>query len=263
MGKRASNGNASGRAPKKIKGDESGVLSDQVENEKGAIASLSWWDPVMESLDTIFETHTSLSNWLSKEFPTPEARLEMAKELKDAFPLPEGEVLSNDFGPGIKTWALWQACFHPQAGNKGLVVRDFMKNLIQLVLLGGPKTDASKLPGVEFPVVQELVPAYFESEWKTSTVIDGAYECQSLGFIKGWTRALAFLTAGWLIITHELVDYYKDKMPTQFQNFCVLKALVPENAGSEIDRIAANRGCLVLLWYKRVYFDHKKNCELN
>lgn len=247
MGKRPSGGsNASARPAKKTKAEES-VLGDMLESEKDTIASISWWDPVMEQLDKMFETHPNLSDWFLAEFPNLEDRVQLANDLGKAFPLPQGEVLSNDFTPGIKTWQLWQACFHPQAGNKGLVIREFMKNLVQLVLLEGPKTDASKMPGVEFPVLQPLVPTYFDKEWSTSTIVEGAYECQSLGFVKGWTRGLAFLTAAYLIYNNELVDYYEDKMPTQFKNFCVLKALVPENAGSEIDRIASNRGCLVHL----------------
>lgn len=195
MGKRPSGGsNASARPAKKTKAEES-VLGDMLESEKDTIASISWWDPVMEQLDKMFETHPNLSDWFLAEFPNLEDRVQLANDLGKAFPLPQGEVLSNDF------------------------------TLVQLVLLEGPKTDASKMPGVEFPVLQPLVPTYFDKEWSTSTIVEGAYECQSLGFVKGWTRGLAFLTAAYLIYNNELVDYYDSSRTSACSKLWCLRTL--------------------------------------
>ena len=73
-------------------------------------------------------------------------------------------------------------------------------------------------------------------------IIPGTYQCQSLGFTKGWSKAICFLTAAYLLQKHGLVEEYRDKMPSQFQSFCLLKGMVVETAGSEIDRTRANRG---------------------
>ena len=240
--KRPSNGSTSSGRPAKRGKAEDGV-AELLDAERDQISHLSWWPTVMLDLDNIISTHSSLATFFVKEFPDLDSRKKLAEDLMGAFPLPEGSNLSGpDFTPGLKNWALWQACFHVQAGNKGLLIAEYTKNLIQLVLIQGCKTDATKCAGVEFPVLQQLVPAYFDQEWKCEEIIPGTFQCQSLGFTKGWTRALCFLTAGYLLHKHGLVQEYKDKMPSQFASFCLLKGLVVENSGTEIDRIKANRG---------------------
>lgn len=242
MGKRASGGggNVSARSAKKAKSEDG--IGELVDKERDTIAHLPWWDDVMKSLDEMMVSHDGLPNFFMARFPDLDSRKEFAQELSQAFPLPDGECLSNDFTPGIKTWAIWQGCFHIQGGNKGVVISEYMKNLVMLILTQGCKTDATRTPGVEFPVLQPLVPAYFEVEWKTASIVPKTYECQGLAFTKGWTRSLGFLTAAYLILKHELVEFYQKSLPNQYRSFCVLKGLVPENARSELDCITANRG---------------------
>ncbi|CAK9104678.1 Uncharacterized protein SCF082_LOCUS48825, partial [Durusdinium trenchii] len=241
MGKRASGGggNVSARSAKKAKSEDG--IGELVDKERDTIAHLPWWDDVMKSLDEMMVSHDGLPNFFMARFPDLDSRKEFAQELSQAFPLPDGECLSNDFTPGIKTWAIWQGCFHIQGGNKGVVISEYMKNLVMLILTQGCKTDATRTPGVEFPVLQPLVPAYFEVEWKTASIVPKTYECQGLAFTKGWTRSLGFLTAAYLILKHELVEFYQKSLPNQYRSFCVLKGLVPENARSELDCITANR----------------------
>ena len=216
MGKRGSNGGASARAPKKAKNGDDG-LAELVDQQGDAIASLPWWDTVMDDLDSMMKKHRNMSSYFMETFPTKSARVDLATELADAFPVPDGETLSSDYSPGVKNMAIWQACFHVQGGNRGLVIAEYFKNLVQLVFLRGCRTDASKMPGVEYPVIQPLVETYFDEKWESDKVIMDyeTYEAQTVGFVKGWTRCLAFLTAAYLIIKHDLLDFYRDKMPTE------------------------------------------------
>ena len=245
MGKRPSNGSANaskGKVAKTKGGDE---LNDQMEKERETIASIPWWGSVMDEVDRIFLQYSSVSEYLHAIYPDLDGRKKFTDLLLAAFPC--GEALSGDFEPGIKTFALWQICWHVQAGNKGLVVRESMKNLVALVLSQGCKTDASTSPGVEFPVLQPLVTNYFEKPWETAVIQDKTFECQSIGFIKGWTRATAFLFAAHLIMKNELIDFYKTKLPKQYSSFCALKGMVSADFTSELQRIQANRGGLDVL----------------
>eukprot|EP00435_Cladocopium_sp_Y103_P057719 s123_g20.t1 len=149
MGKRASGGNAT-------KTTDDG-LAELVDQQKDTIASLPWWETVMNDLDTMMKQHRNMSSYFMETYPTMSARVDFATELADAFPVPDGETLSSDYSPGVKNIAMWQACFHVQGGNRGLVIAEYFKNLVQLVLIRGCRTDASKMPGVEYPVIQPLV----------------------------------------------------------------------------------------------------------
>lgn len=240
MPKRPSNGSTSGRGAKKPKSDDG--LPELTDAERDQISHLEWWPTVMNDLDEMMSKHTSLATFFVKEFPDLDSRKKLAQDLLEAFPVPDGVCLSTDLSPGIKNWAVWQGCFHVQAGNKGLLLAEYTRNLVQLVLVQGCRTDATRCAGVEFPVLQPLIATYFDQEWLCDDIIPGTYQCQSLGFTKGWSRAICFLTAAYLLQKHGLVEEYRDKMPSQFQSFCLLKGMVVETAGSEIDRIRANRG---------------------
>lgn len=250
MGKRGapSTTTASSKRTKGAKGKSSDELNEMVEKEREAIESLPWWGSVMDDVDKIMADFGSVSEFLMKTYPDVGARKDFSEKLAMAFPTPTGQKLSKDFDGGIKNFSLWQVCYHVQAGNKGLVISEYMKNLVSLVLLQGCKTDASTMPGVEYPVTQELCLEYFEEKWELEQLQPAgadSYPCQSIAFTKGWTRGCAFVFAGFLIMKHNLVDFYKDKLPRQYASFCMLKGLAPETYKSEGDRIQANRGYLV------------------
>ena len=239
--KRPSNGSSSGRAPKKGKTGEE--LADQVEKEKETIAGLPFWNLLMDDVDDMFQSFGTVTDFFMATYPTFAERKKLTEMLMTHFGSGEN-VLSSDFTPGIKSFALWQVCYHVEAGNKGLVINEYMKNLIKLVIIYGPKTDASCQAGVEYPVIQALVPSYFDSPWETECVDASAYQSQSVGFTKGWTRGLAFLYVAHMIIKHDLVDHYKKELPKAYANFCLLKGMVTADFASELDRINANRGTL-------------------
>ena len=251
MGKRASNGSSTTTASSKkakVKGGKSSEeLSDLVEKEKEVIESLPWWSDVMDDVDQTLTEYGGVTEFLLHTYPDEDSRKEFSTKLINMFPVPEGEQLSNDFGPGIKNFSLFQVCYHSQAGNKGLVIRDYMKNLVSLVLLQGAKTDASTCAGVEFPVLQPLCHEFFETKWQTEQLqpqgVD-TFESQSIAFTKGWTRGCAFVFVGYLLMKHNLVDFYKEKLPKQFRSLCLLKGLVSTEYHNEADRIQANRGFL-------------------
>lgn len=246
--KRVSNGanQASKRAKTGPKaGDE---LADMVEKEREVIASLPWWGDVMEDMDSIFAEYGGVSEFLCKRYPTADDRKEFSEQLIQNFYPPDETPLDKDFGVGIKNFHLFQICWHVQAGNKGLVIAEFMKNLVSLVLLQGCKTDATLVAGAEFPVLQPLCLEFFEAKWETSKLQPQLLECfesQSIGFTKGWTRGCAFVFAAFLLIKHDLVEFYRSKLPKQYFNFCLLKGMVSGDFTTEADRIQANRGAWV------------------
>ena len=245
MGKRPSNGSTTA-STKKSKGKSPDELNDMVEKEKEVIETLPWWGQVISDIDNTLTDFGGVSDFLQKTYPDSTARKEFSAKLAEAFPIPAGEKISKDFSSGVKNFTLWQVCTHVQAGNKGMVISEYMKNLVSLVLLQGCKTDASTTPGVEYPVLQPLCLEYFEEKWEMETLQPGVFACQSVGFTKGWTRGCAFVFAASLILKHNLVDFYKEKLPRQYASFCMLKGLVPEEYKSEMDRIQANRGFLVI-----------------
>lgn len=192
MGKRPSNGSTTASS-KKSKGKSSDELNDMVEKEKEVIETLPWWGQVISDIDNTLTDFGGVSDFLQKTYPDSTARKEFSAKLAEAFPIPAGEKISKDFSSGVKNFTLWQVCTHVQAGNKGMVISEYMKNLVSLVLLQGCKTDASTTPGVEYPVLQPLCLEYFEEKWEMETLQPGVFACQSVGFTKGWTRGCAFV----------------------------------------------------------------------
>lgn len=244
MGKRAS---ADGPGTAKQKASRKGSSNDldveaQAARAAAAAKSIPWWSQALELLEKILGD-TGASEYFVKKYSSVDDRREFAQSIKAAFPLPDNEPLSQgNYSPGLQTLQAWQTCFHIQAGNKGLIANEVFTTLVQLILLEGFKSDAATVPGTEYLVIQPLVPVYFETVWETPELVRGSFGAHSVGFVKGWTRCLALTTALHIILELELVDYYREHMPSQFRSFCILKAMVPANAGSEVERIAANRG---------------------
>lgn len=249
MSPKRNSGASNGSCKKAKTGGKAGdELADMVEKEREMIAALPWWGDVMDDMDKIFTEHGGVSEFLSKRFPTSGDRKDFSEELIRNFPVPDEGMLSNDFGVGIKSFHLFQICWHVQAGNKGLVISDFMKNLVSLVLLQGAKTDATMMAGTEFPVLQPLCLEFFDTKWDTEPLQPqgvACYESQSLAFTKGWTRGCAFVFAAFMIMKHGLVDFYRDKLPKQYITFCLLKGMVSGDFATESDRIQGNRGAWV------------------
>ena len=241
--KRPSNGSSNGSSRPAKKGKSSDDLSDMVEREKDVIATMPFWDTLMKAMDDMFTNYGSVSEFFMQKYPTLDDRKDLSQKLMENFP--HVEPLSPcDWTPGVKNIALWQLCFHLEAGNKGLVVHDFMKSLVQLILIQGPRTCAQTQAGVEFMVIQPLIPCYFPEEWQTAKLVDDTFDCQSVGFTKGWTRSLASLYAAHLILEFDLIEHYQKELPKSFANFCTIKGMVTGEYASEIDRITANRGAL-------------------
>ena len=219
-------------------------LCDAVEQQKDVIATLPFWDAVMNHVNTMFSNFGSVHEYFMKTYPTLDDRKKLTQKLMEHFPAAESLSLP-EWTPGVKNIALWQLCFHVEAGNKGLVIQDFMKNLVMLMLIQGPRTNAQTQAGVEYLVIQPLVPCYFSEPWQTDLVEVGTFECQSIAFTKGWTRSLAALYAAELLIEFDLIDHYKNHLSSSYENFCNLKGMVTGEYANELDRINANRGSLV------------------
>ena len=243
--KRGSNGGDAEKA-KKPKGAAAndGGLEQAAQAAISAYGDLPWWNAAMNLLDEILMSGCGASDWLCRRYPGLEQRTAFAEQVRETFPLPADTHLSWDFSPGLKTFQIWQVCYHVQAGHKGMIPNEFFKPLVMLILLEGCKTDASCLAGVEYPVLAPLVPSYFDTLWTTATIMSNTYDCQSVGFVKGWSRGLAMVTAAHIMIELDLWDYYRQHMPQQFKSYCVLKGMVPERMGTQVEQISANRGYL-------------------
>ena len=247
MGKRGVGSEAATSKPKRKASQELGDLD--VTKALQASESLPWWPKAVELLNKIM-SDKGAADFFLKEYPTAEARKEFAETLKDAFPLPAGESFSKDYSPRIKTIQTWQTCYHPQGGNKGLIPNEYFQNLCILILLEGMKTDAAVIPGTEYLVLGPLCPLYFDEAWETAELEKNAFQAQSVGFVKGWSRSLAMCTVAYILVQLDLVQYYRDHLPAQFRSFCCMKGMVPAETASEVERIAANRSCLAT-WGKR------------
>ena len=192
----------------------------------------------------MFSNFGSVHEYFLQTYPTFEDRKKFSQRLIDHFPAAEALSLP-EWTPGVKNIALWQLRFHVEAGNKGLVIQEFMKNLVMLMLIQGPRANAKTQAGVEYLVIQPLVPCYFAEPWQTDLIQVGTFECQSVAFTKGWTRSLAALYAAEPLMGLDLIDHYKNRLSSSYENFCNLKGMVSGEFANELDRINANRSSLV------------------
>ena len=247
MGKRgagADSGAAKAKASKVPRRNSTDEVDSQVAKALVAAEAIPWWGDATLLLEKILGNRGA-AHFFETKFPNVEARKALAERFLQAFPLPSSQTLSSDLSSGVKTLQFWQTCWHPQGGNRGMASNDVFSSLVQLILLQGFKTDASLLAGTEYPVLQAVQPVYFDSPWDTPELVPNTMGLNSVALLKGWTRCLAMTTAAFIITELNVVDYYKQQLPEQYQSYCVMKGMVPSGGGgSEIDRIAAHRGSL-------------------
>ena len=245
MGKRGNSDPGAGKQKASRKGSSNDVEADaQAARAAAAAQSIPWWPQALELLEKILGD-TGASEYFLKKYDSIDHRREFALKIKTEFPLLGEERFSpGSFTPGLQTLQAWQCCYHIQGGNKGLIANENFTTLVQIILLEGFKSDAATVPGTEYLVIQPLIPVYFDTVWETPELEPNTFGAHSVGFVKGWSRCLALTTALHIILELDLVQYYRDHMPSQFRSFCILKAMVPANASSEVERIASNRGRL-------------------
>lgn len=183
-------------SPKKLKGggDE---LAEQAAHACQFLASTEYFEAAMQELDSILTTYGSLPKWLDELYPDADARAELALHLDQLLP-EENNVLymkDGDWTVGPKCARLYMFGWHVNMGNKGLMVDDYMKNLVSLIMAQGFRTDPC-LPGTEALVVCAPDERLFDDQnlLAINTVKDGLMKSHSVAFVKGWARTVCALS---------------------------------------------------------------------
>lgn len=234
-GKRANVGGGATTTPAK-KG-KSMAASPAVPDTLDKPSSLSWVDAVMERFDREMEIHNDPLTWMAECVPDLKAH---AEGLDNQFPPIDEANYIKDFEPGTKQLRLWQMGFAAQYGNKGMVQLDTMRNLVELILVNGFKTNTLQ-PGVEALVICQPNPLFWNGSLELVSLHDDMLPICSVAFVKGWTRCLAAHIVAHLLIKMELTDTVKTTHPMLFDSLCVIHANIVVFS-SEADRIDANRG---------------------
>jgi hypothetical protein len=194
----------------------------------------------MDLFDKEMESCGDPLKWLV-ECAAPDLKAH-AEGLDNQFPPIAGAEYITNFEHGTKLVRLWQMGFATQYGNKGMVQLDTMRNLVELVLVNGFKSN-TLVPGVEALVICQPNPAFWNGSLELVPLHDDMLPIGSVAFVKGWTRSLAAHIVASLLIKLEIVDAVKDNHPVLFTSLCGIYANVAVFR-SEADRIDANRGAL-------------------
>lgn len=234
-GKRAVGGGNTTTPAKKVRPGVSASPAASASVERPS--SLAWVDEVMCKFDKDMEICGDPLKWCDETVPN---LLAHAQALDHCFPPIDGADYIKDFDHGTKLVRLWQMGFTVHYGNKGMVPLDTLRNLVELILVNGFKSNTLQ-PGVEALVICQPNPVFWQGSLELTPLHADMLPIASVAFVKGWTRSLAAHIVATLLIRMEIVDTVKDTHPVLFSSLCGIYANVCPFS-SEVERIDANRG---------------------
>ena len=258
MGKRGSG--ASAGPPKKKTSKESikdGDTAIQVPNDiKATFVVNPWLGKVLERFDAEWKQHQDIVLILEHFFPNEQEELAWSNFLSQTFPA-ESEVtyLSADemdsacqvyLRPFMLSWKR-------EAGNKGYVMQENFRNLIQLILAKGFETSSS-IAGVELPVCSEHHSKLIQhTAMHMPTIEDGCLPANSISMIKGWSRACAMHLVLKLCCEVGILDPYMKYLGDRVKGFSTVYANFRPYKEDE-DIVDINRGTVRPSFLKLIAF---------
>jgi hypothetical protein len=152
-----------------------------------------WAGKVLERYDEVMAQHGDAISFLESTMPTNQARLEHAAYLDEMFPADPNPVwpyITNWDTKGPKLLRPYHLSWHKQAGNKGFIYRDKLRNLVTLIMAKGFLTNP-EIPGVELPIITNPNPAFFNPvEFEFPSLENGLVDVGGVHCVKGWTRGV-------------------------------------------------------------------------
>ena len=238
MGKRGSGQGASGGPKKKlskenIKDGDAGVpVSPDI---KATFVVNPWLSKVLERFDAEWKQHQDIeelswSKFLSDTFPA-EADVEYLSENGC-----EDTACRTYLRPFMLSWKR-------EAGNKGYVMQESFRNLMQLILAKGFET-SSDIPGVELPVCsrhhEKLIAG---TQMHMPTIEDDCLGANTISMIKGWSRTCAMHLVLKLCTELGILDQYLKYLGGKASGFSTIHAnFRPCKDSGNQDIIDMNRG---------------------
>jgi hypothetical protein len=246
-GKRGPAARTSGSSLKKMKTGEDG-LQDILETAefKSAAASMTWVSEVMEKAELLLHEYGGPVEALNCAFKTQADKVEWAKQLEVFLPNIPGEKYIEAWSEGTKSFKVWQASWHKQAGNSGFVDNEKIIKLINIILVRGLRTDPKLYPGTEYPTLAKPELKFSSDAGFCGIPMDSAssFDDGSLGvggvhFGKGWKRLLAAQIALYVSFLTNHMDDLLANVDVK-RSFQVVKCYFYNKSAAEL--IDLNRG---------------------
>ena len=230
MGKRGSGASSTG-PPKKKASRESikdGDTAIPVPNDiKATFVVNPWLGKVLERFDAEWKQHQDIVVILEHFFPNEQEQLAWSNFLSETFPAESDvEYLSADemeeacqvhLRPFMLSWKR-------EAGNKGYVMQENFRNLIQLILAKGFETSSS-IAGVEMPVISKHHAKLIQGAAMHMPIIEpDCAPANSISLIKGWSRACAMHLVLKLCCEVGILDQYMKYLGGKVNGFSTVYA---------------------------------------
>lgn len=223
MGKRSNSGSLPVAAKRKsgaIK-DEPGVTVGS--DVKAAFILYPFLAKPLDLFDNLWAQHQDVVEILESLFPSEADEMTWCQWLADNFEQePDRRYLDSCDGhdQGVVYLRPFNLSWRRESGNKGYVMQESFRNLLQLILAKGFQTDADIL-GTERLVCQAHDPRLVDVSAKiySHVVEDNAMPCFSISMIKGWSRSCAMHMVLKLCCDSGIIDQYKDFLADRVVGF--------------------------------------------
>ena len=259
MGKRGSGASSTGPPKKKnsrenVKENETAI---SVPNDiKATFVVNPWLGKVLERFDAEWKQHQDIVTILEHFFPNEQEQLAWSNFLSEKFPA-EAKVtyLSEDDMDDASQVYLrpFMLSWKREAGNKGYVMQENFRNLIQLILAKGFETSSS-IAGVELPVCSKHHSKLIQgTAMHMPTIEDDCLPANSISMIKGWSRACAMHLVLKLCCEVGILDMYTKYLGDKVNGFSTVYANFRPYKEDE-DIVDINRGTVRPGFLKLIVF---------
>ena len=247
--KRAASGGGSQPKRKNSRGDDSKPVDTggiTIPSEvRATFVMYPFLNKVLEQFDQLWNEHQDIVAILDHLMGSNEEQLEWFQFLSESFP-PENDVeYMTDFSAsgGLVALRPFMLPWKRATGNKGYVMHENFRNLVQLILARGFLT-SPLLPGVEALVVSEHNKRLVDESMYSPTVEEGYLGASTFSLIKGWSRSCAMHLVLKLANHCGILNQFKDYLGDRCQGFstvhCNFRALSEDE-----DIVDINRGAYV------------------
>lgn len=239
MGKRKSNEKL-GAAEKRQK-DTSTVIPSDVAMQ---FVLHPWMGRVLEKYDSLWAQYQDVTEILDAYMGSDALKLEWFTWLSEKFPRdPDMQYLDDreDFSVRRVMLRPHMCSWDKSAGNKGWVMSENFRALIQMVLAKGFLTNPD-VPGVEMPVCSRHHPKLVKlGDMYQPDIEDGVLPANSISMVKGWSRVCAMHLVLKMCVEVEVFDQYMAYLGDRTEGFCTIHATLQLCTG-DADPMDVNRG---------------------
>ncbi|CAK8986676.1 unnamed protein product [Durusdinium trenchii] len=223
MGKRPSGGGG-GSAKKTQKGSEAAALA--VPQATAATFVMNpWLQKPLDAFDGLWREHQDICGILESLFPNEAAESHWAKFLAETFPDEDDVDYIAHYPAQAEMVCLrpYQLSWKRDTGNKGWVMQDSFRNLLQLVLAKGFLTDP-RTPGVESPVCSPHHEKLVFKKPYMPQIEPFRLDASSVSWIKGWTRSCCLHVCVKLVVDTGILEPWLAFLGDAKKTFSTIRA---------------------------------------